>query len=488
MNTNYYIKTNRVFTNIRKYGYLYTLLIAIGGLWYPKLGVSVLAVIAVMTGIALFKGRYWCGNFCSHGSLFDSVLMKFSRNSNIPNFLKSRLIAIPFFLAFGYKLTTKFIMVSALFGSMKFWDKMGFIFVSSYLMVLVAGSILSLVFSPRSWCNVCPMGTLQKLSYSLGKLLRANKRTDEKITVAHKEMCHKCGKCSRVCPMQLQPFTEFSTKNQFNHSSCIRCSTCVENCPAAILSLNNEEKGINIHENIDLEGYMERQRVTAVISKVIEIDEVTREYSFLFKSPSKVEYMAGQFILLKIQDDPEIFRAYSISSSSVDNTGLSVTIRKVPNGYGSEMIFSDFHPGKEVVLEGPMGRELVIDENSEKLLFIAGGIGITPFVPMVQNTLEAGDHGKKVELIYGVNKQSEFLYDNHFSRIDANTPGFNYNKVVAFDNEWQGEKGFVTDILKKMDLQGYKAYLCGPKPMIDAAIPLLREKGLKEEDIFFESA
>ncbi|MFP4662487.1 MAG: 4Fe-4S dicluster domain-containing protein, partial [Halanaerobiales bacterium] len=82
------------------------------------------------------------------------------------------------------------------------------------------------------------------------------------------EMCHSCGKCARVCPMQLTPYTDFSDKNQFDHEVCIRCSTCVENCPAGILSLVNEEKAINIMEETSNEGYEDRQVITAIIADI----------------------------------------------------------------------------------------------------------------------------------------------------------------------------------------------------------------------------
>ncbi|WP_418654997.1 4Fe-4S dicluster domain-containing protein [Anoxybacter fermentans] len=63
-------------------------------------------------------------------------------------------------------------------------------------------------------------------------------------------MCHICGKCSRVCPMQLTPYLEFSDKNQFDNETCIRCSTCVKNYPTGILSLNNEKTSIQIKKVI----------------------------------------------------------------------------------------------------------------------------------------------------------------------------------------------------------------------------------------------
>ena len=64
MATKNYTKTKRAFTPLRKYAWLFTLLVAIGGLWEPRLGLLVIAVMAALTITALFKGRYWCGNVC----------------------------------------------------------------------------------------------------------------------------------------------------------------------------------------------------------------------------------------------------------------------------------------------------------------------------------------------------------------------------------------------------------------------------------------
>lgn len=50
----YYIETNRAFTLLRKYSWIFTLTIAIGGLWFPKLGLFVLPIMAGLTITAFF--------------------------------------------------------------------------------------------------------------------------------------------------------------------------------------------------------------------------------------------------------------------------------------------------------------------------------------------------------------------------------------------------------------------------------------------------
>lgn len=482
------IKTNRTFTLIKKRAWIITLLVALGGLWYPKLGLLVPPIIAALTILSFFRGRQWCGNFCPHGSLYDFLALPLSSNRRIPAILRSKIFRTLVFAWFGYSMTNKFMRVYPTFGSEMFLDRLGFIFVTTYLMVLIVGGLLSIFISPRAWCQFCPMGTIQILSYKLGKLLGVAAHTDKKIAIAAKEKCHNCGKCSRVCPMQLFPYQEFSEHNQFDNEKCIRCSTCVVNCPAGILSLNTQNETAAIVENTDTEGYEQRQKISAVISKVTKLKDDITEYTFDFVEPETVSYKPGHFILVKIQNDPSMSRAYSISSYDKAGKSLSVTIKNMKDGYGTEIISNTFKTGDKVELEGPLGKELVVDKSVKKVLLIAGGIGITPFGPIAAELLETKNEVEEIKLIYGVNKQDEFIYDDFFKKLEYKYDKFEYIKVVASDQNWTGKKGFVTNVIQEMDLDGYKAYICGPKPMVAPAVKVLKQCNVNEDNIFVESA
>lgn len=484
----FYIKANRIFTPVRKYAWLFIPPVAFGGLWYPKLGLLIIPLMITLAVTGFFKGKYWCGNFCPHGSLFDSIIMRFSTNRRIPSFLKSKITMALMFSWFMYIIISRLIKVFQIFGSAAFLDKLGYVFVINYLAVTIIGTILAFIVSPRAWCSFCPMGTLEILSYKLGKLLGANRKTDEKITAARVEKCHSCGKCSRVCPMQLTPYLEFSEKNQFDHEACIRCSTCVYNCPAGILSLSSEEEAARIKEETGIDGYEERRKIAAVIKRIRKLSDDVNEYTFRLAATEKVNFKPGQFILVKIQDNPRMYRAYSISSINGDGTEISVTVKRMPGGYGAGIIFDTFKEGDLVDLEGPMGNDLVLSQKADKVLLVAGGIGITPFVPMAGEIVQNGGVAGDVKLIHGVNLEKELIYDDHFESLEGKSEKFKYIKVVAADANWKGKRGFVTDAMKELDLKGYKVYMCGPRPMINASLKVLQDAGVEKENIFYESA
>jgi NAD(P)H-flavin reductase/NAD-dependent dihydropyrimidine dehydrogenase PreA subunit len=482
------IKTNRTFTFIRRNAWLLTILVAIGGLFFPKLGLLVIPIILALTIMSLFKGRYWCGNFCPHGSFYDRISLKISLNKKIPSFFKSKWLRLGFFIFFSIMLSKKVIGAFSLFGTAPFLDKLGFGFVSSYLMVLLLGGTISVLFAPRAWCNFCPMGFIQILGHRLGKLFRHIKHTDERISIESIDLCHKCGKCARVCPMQLSPYEEFNELNQFDHEKCIRCSTCVVNCPAQILSLTSEVNAISATTNVDLDGYEQRTVMPAYIANIANLSDDVTEYTFRLNDPKSVLVQAGQFILVKVPEEAAMFRAFSISGYDVEQGEIRVSIKQVPNGYGTTLISQGYAVGDKVELEGPMGRELIVDKKSEELVLVAGGIGITPFLPILQDLKLNPGKVKKVSLIYGVNKEHEFLYEKEFRAIATDYPDFEYIPVVAFEKDYLGTKGFVTDVLKQKDLRTSKIYMCGPKPMVDATMNVFRELDVPTEHIYYESA
>lgn len=238
----YYIKTSRSFSLVKRYAWFLTLLVGVGGQFFPLLGLLVPFIMAALVGMSLFKGKYWCGNYCPHGSFFDNLLQPISRQVKIPGVLSSRLVVAAVLLFFMYNLTNRFIHIYGTMDAGQLYERIGFVFSSTYLVVLLIGGLLAVAINPRTWCQFCPMGTMQEIFYKLGKALGLAGKYDEKVTVKHPELCRSCGKCARVCPVQLEPHRNFSQDYQFEDERCIRCYTCVKNCPPGIIELAGKEK------------------------------------------------------------------------------------------------------------------------------------------------------------------------------------------------------------------------------------------------------
>ena len=98
-------------------------------------------------------------------------------------------------------------------------DRIGMVFVTLCILTTSVAILFGVVIAPRAWCSFCPMGTLQR---AMG-----GKRYQLKMDAGR---CIDCGRCQKVCPMQL-PVNEIMEK-----PDCIKCGRCIEACPKQALS------------------------------------------------------------------------------------------------------------------------------------------------------------------------------------------------------------------------------------------------------------
>lgn len=203
-----------------------------------------------------------------------------------------------------------------------------------------------------------------------------------------------------------------------------------------------------------------------------------------------MEFQAGQYINLYIPGLPEP-RAFSIASAPSQSNLIELNIRKVPGGVGTSWIHDDLEVGQVLKFSGPLGRFFTRHSDPNSVIFIAGGSGLSSPKSMILELLENGD-SRQITLFQGARNSSELYYQKLFEELTQEYPQFRYFPVLSDEpetSEWQGERGFVHEAAIRIydnDFRNHKAYLCGPPPMIEAAIRGLMRGRLFERDIHIE--
>lgn len=215
------------FRSIPRKGFpLYWILLAylVIGYFYPVVGFLAIICMIAPVAFALRRGRWWCGNACPRGSLYDKVLARYSPHRPIPPFVRTkgfRIFMVAFiFIMFG-------VQMYRVLGD---WNAMGRVFWIIILVTTIVGVVLSFVYAPRTWCSFCPMGTLSSWATPGRDKLPENYRrvfVDESCTT-------RCKLCSAVCPMQLKPYESRNDVDGLLHPDCIKCGCCTSGCPLKV--------------------------------------------------------------------------------------------------------------------------------------------------------------------------------------------------------------------------------------------------------------
>jgi ferredoxin-NADP reductase len=216
-------------------------------------------------------------------------------------------------------------------------------------------------------------------------------------------------------------------------------------------------------------------------------------------------FLPGQFLTFRL-DVPtavatdQVIRCYSLSDAPHPDT-YRVSIKRVPAPPGSDYppgrSSSFFHDhvavGSQLQVRSPAGH-FHIDRSDAPVVLIAGGIGITPMLSML-NWCLAEQPDREVWLFYGVRHGREMVMKSHLEALDAAHPNFHL-RLCFSDPQPEDEAGRdfhhrgrvdVSLLRTQLPLKPYHFYICGPTPMMASLVSALEDWGVPDARIHFEA-
>jgi propane monooxygenase reductase component len=246
---------------------------------------------------------------------------------------------------------------------------------------------------------------------------------------------------------------------------------------------------LNYDEDMIRSGLPIQQAVAEVVSK----DPVTHDMRHLvlrLVEPTEVRFFPGQYVDLAIPGTDEV-RSFSMANTSSKESGqLEFVIRVYPDGLFSGFLANRLQVGDQLDLTGPFGVFTLREGYDSDLIFLGGGAGMAPILSLLRSMVEKGIE-RKATYYYGARTRKDLCFEAELRELESKLPGFRYIPALsepASDDDWDGEVGLITDVVKRheSDLKGTHAYVCGPPPMVEAAMPLLATLGVEEKRIYYD--
>lgn len=218
-----------------------------------------------------------------------------------------------------------------------------------------------------------------------------------------------------------------------------------------------------------------------VVDKVIE--EADNIYSIYFtgRNLESFSYEAGQYAHWRFFNKELWLEAHPFSFSSEPGAHfLRITFKT--SGDFTE-ILKQIKPGTRVLLDGPRGSFTPDRADTDKVLLIAGGIGVAPFVASLKHLLQ---EGKQVQLLYSVNNRNDLAFVSELKAIRDTSNGY-----FGITPHISSEQGYVNEARLLPFVTGtgdsLTVYVCGPEPMTeslkDSILPAL---GIEKRQIVAE--
>ncbi|MFH1191266.1 MAG: FAD-dependent oxidoreductase [Candidatus Omnitrophota bacterium] len=213
-----------------------------------------------------------------------------------------------------------------------------------------------------------------------------------------------------------------------------------------------------------------KARIKEVIQRNYNVKSIRLEI------PGVMDFKAGQFLLVKLQDDLRLKKYLSISSSPTEKYYLEFTKKLTESDFSKAL--DNLRVGDQVTIQYPFGK-FVLDESFSKIAFLSGGIGITPIRSICKYVVD-NNLGSDIVLVYANRFVKDVVFKEDFEAWMKSYPALRVVHVLS-----ETEPGFKCTVgrinreIIKNEISDYrerKFYLCGPPQMVEAMRKLLAEE------------
>lgn len=206
-----------------------------------------------------------------------------------------------------------------------------------------------------------------------------------------------------------------------------------------------------------------------------------------------IEFKPGQFFFITLPNipypDPKNGRRHFSIVNSPDEKGILEFATRIREESAFKKYLYELPLNSEVEV-GPFSGKFVLPEDPTKdYVFIAGGIGITPFISMLRY-IQAEKLPHRITLIYSNRDQRSTAFLEELQKMERNNPNLKLVLTMTEDPDWKGENSMINKSLIEKYLNpqtSYTFYIAGPPPMVTAVDEVLKQAGVVQEAIIKEN-
>ncbi len=224
-----------------------------------------------------------------------------------------------------------------------------------------------------------------------------------------------------------------------------------------------------------------------ILPLVSSVEVAKNTYEFAFAKPAGLQFKAGQYLewMLPHQkaDNRGVRRYFTISSSPTDPL-IRIAVRFADRVSSYKNALRAMREGDTIIASQLAGDFVLPKDENQPVAFVAGGIGITPFLSQIQ-FMKDTKSARKVTLFYCNNTLPEVAYLDTLGKA-ASEIALKNVQVLAKETIPGHESGFLTREIIERHLTDYKTvawYLSGPPGMVNAYKKMLLEMNVPRKNI-----